>query len=206
MAKHLKIPEHVRHEFLRRLYCIGLSDENIDIVIHDMWYRFKVGEFTEKRHSEIREAFETSNPLSQTCHTRMRDYWEELPKLPNGLILSPLVESLACYLHVEAQIGRHIRIIECLLENVEDTAGTDPIVNDYVIMLLAHLLRFDKLAFMGLDLYFSRLDAQENATSDSDGLRRLLVLLGEDGIPPDRGDWISDANEEVIPIRPAIRV
>lgn len=206
MAKHLKIPADTRHEFLRRLYSTGLSDQNIDIVIDDMWYRFEVGESTKKRHSEIREALETSNPLSQTCHTKMRDYWDALPVLPNGLILSPLVESLACYLHVEAQIGRHIRIIEGLLENVEDTTGTDPIVNDYVNMLLGHLLRFEELAISGHDLFFNRLEAQENADSDPDGLKRLLVLLGEDDSPPDSGDWISDANEEAIPIRPAIRV
>ena len=140
----------------------------------------------------------------------MRDYWEDLPRLPNGIILAPTGECELRWEHYDAQIGRHIRFIESRLENVEDTTGTDPIVNDYVIMLLKHLLRFDKLAYKGLEVYFNRLGAQENADSDSDsesdGLKQLLVLLGDDDNPPDSDDWTSDANERAIPKRLAIRV
>ena len=73
-------------------------------------------------------------------------------------------------------------------------------------MLLKHLLRFDKLAYKGLEVYFNRLDVQENADSDSDGLKQLLVLLGDDDSPRDIDDSTSDANEGAIPKRLAIRV
>ena len=136
----------------------------------------------------------------------MRDYWEDLPRLPNGIILAPTDECELRWEHYDAQIGRHIRFIESRLENVEDTTGTDPIVNDYVIMLLKHLLRFNTLAYKGLEVYFNRLYARENAESDSDGLKQLLVLLGDDDSPPDSDDSTSDANERAILKRPAIRV
>lgn len=208
MATDLKIPIDVRHEFLRRLHCTGLSDESIDAVINQMWYRFGVGEFTEKRHSEIREALETSNPLSQRCHAKMKEYWEDLPRLPNGLILAPTDECKLRWEQYDAQMDRNICLILSRLENVEDTTGADPIVNDYVITLVKQLLRFKKLALKGLEVYLNRLDAQENAVSDSDpdGLKRLLVLLGDDVSPPDRDDSTSEANEGAIPEKPAIRV
>ena len=43
MATQLKFPIEVRHEFLRRLYCTGLSNESIDLVIEQMWYSFGAG-------------------------------------------------------------------------------------------------------------------------------------------------------------------
>ena len=73
-------------------------------------------------------------------------------------------------------------------------------------MLLGYLLRFDKLAYKGLEAYFNRLYAQENADSDSDGLEQLPVLLGDDDSPSDGDDSTSNANERAIRKRPAIRV
>lgn len=201
MANDIKIPDHVRHEFLRRLYSIGLSDESIDVVIDQMWYSFEAGEFSAKRHSEVREALETSNPLSQRCHKRMREYWDGLPRLPNGLILAATDEWESRLKQHEVQIGRHIRFVESQLD---DDGRTDPVVNDYVVTLLKQLLRFDQLAYKGLEAYFNRLDAQENA--DSDDLERLLVLLGDDVNPPDGYDSTSDANERAASERPVIRV
>ena len=47
---------------------------------------------------------------------------------------------------------------------------------------------------------------QENADLDSDGLKQLLVLLGDDDSPSDGDDSTADANEGAIPKKPAIRV
>ena len=138
----------------------------------------------------------------------MKEYWEDLPRLPNGLILAPTDECKLRWEQYDAQMDRNICLILSRLENVEDTTGADPIVNDYVITLVKQLLRFEKLALKGLEVYLNRLDAQENAVSDSDpdGLKRLLVLLGDDVSPPDRDDSTSEANEGAIPEKPAIRV
>ncbi len=208
MANDIKIPDHVRHEFLRRLYSIGLSDESIDVVIDQMWYSFEAGESTERRHAEVREALETSNPLSQRCHKRMKDYWEDLPRLPNGIVLSPTNKWECRWQKFDAQLGRHIRFIERLLENVDSVNGTNRIVNDFVIMLHKNLLALDKMAIKELEAYLNGLDAQENADSDSDpnDLKRLLMLLGDDVNPPDGDDAKPDANEREISERPVIRV
>lgn len=208
MAKDIKIPDHVRHEFLRRLHSIGLSDESIDVVIDQMWYSFEAGEFSVKRHAEVRKALETSNPLSQRCHKRMKDYWEDLPRLPNGIVLPPTDKWECRWQKFDAQLGRHIRFIERLLENVDSVNGTNRNVNDVVIMLNKHLLALDKLANKGLEVFLERLDAQENADSDSDpnDLKRLLMLLGDDVYPPDGDDSTPDADEGATPKRPVIRV
>ena len=75
-------------------------------------------------------------------------------------------------------------------------------------MLLDYALRFSKLALKGAVAYLDRADAREQAESesDSDPLKRLIDLTGNDYCPPDGEDSTLDANREVIPERPAIRV
>ena len=208
MATHLKLPIEVRHEFLQRLYCAGLSNESIDVVIEQMWYRFEVGEYTEKRHSEIRVALETSNPLSQRCHKRMREYWEDLPRLPNGIIVPPTDKVRSQWENFDARIDHIIRMIHRRLQNVEDTTFANPIINEYVIKLIDCALRFEKLALKGAVAYLDRMDAREQAEkeSDSDPLNRLILLVGDDNSPPNIDDSTSDANEGETGERPAIRV
>ncbi len=208
MATHLKLPIEVRHEFLRRLYSTGLSTDSIDAVIDQMWYRFGAEEFTEKRHSEIREALETSNPLSRRCHKKMREYWDDLPRLPNGIFLPAVDESRLRWEQSDARLDRTIRLIQRRLQNVEDTTGTNPVINEFVLMLLDYASRFERLALKRAVSNLNRVDVQGQAesASDSDPLQRLIVLLGNGEYPTDGGDSTSDANNKAIPERPAIRV
>ena len=139
---------------------------------------------------------------------KMREYWEDLPRLPNGIILPPTDELRARWEQFDARIDQHIRWIQRRLENVEDTTCANPVINEHIHMLVDDALRFSKLALKGAMAYLNRLDARDQAESetDSDPLKRLIVQLGDEYSPLDSDDSTSDTNEEEMRERPAIRV
>ena len=191
MAKLLKIPADTRHEFLRRLYSTGLSDQNIDIVIDDMWYRFEVGEFTDKLHSEVRKALAVSNPLSAKCQKKWKDYWENLPTLG---ILASSDKTEVLRQRCEWLVSKQIHVIESMLNNAKETDGTDPVVTQHIVALLGALHKVNTLALSVIDGQSAMQDAQGDTASDNSDMQRLLALIGADDSPLDYNSRMTDTN------------
>ena len=190
MANLLKIPSHIRQEFLRRLYSEGLCDQNIDLVIDDMWCRFEVGEYTVKRHNEVREALEVSNPLSTKCQKKWKDYWESLPTLG---VQRPTDKAEALLDRHHRRVAEQIRWIENRIGEAQSKV-TDPKDVQHVEMLYKHLARLKRHQLSVIERYLGRDTAQGGAASENIEIQRLLALFGVDDSPADGNHAMSSTN------------